>query len=101
MQFKYFIAEISVGENLVFSILRKKRLLDDNGHEIFLADTESNYRCTLIPSFDIDFELAKISGDGVQLNSELQDLIANELRATLRIWWTSERVEAFKQTYSQ
>lgn len=100
MQFKYFIAGISIGENMVFSVLRKKRLFDENGKEILLSDAESNYRCTLNPNSDIDSELAKISSDGAELNSELKTLIANELKETLRIWWTPERVEKQRLEFS-
>lgn len=96
MFFKYFLTEISVGENLIFSILRKKKLFDDQGNEILLADSQSNYRCTLEPNDNIDFELAKISADGAELNPELIALINNELKATLQIWWTTERVQVYK-----
>ena len=98
MNFKYFLAEISVGENLVFSILRKRKLFDENGSEILLADSQSNYRCTLNPSSDIDSELAKLSADGAELNPELISLIDLELRETLKIWWTAERVAAYRQS---
>ena len=101
MQFKYFLAEISVGENLVFSILRKRKLFDENGSEILLADSQSNYRCTLEPNSDIDFELNKISGDGAVLNSELTSLIQNELKETLKIWWTPERIESYKNSLNE
>ena len=98
MNFKYFLAEISVKENLVFSILRQRKLFDNTGKEIKLADTDANYRCTLNPSNDIDFELAKISADGSELNPEMTALIENELKATLQIWWTPERVQLYKDS---
>lgn len=98
MNFKYFLTEISVGENLIFSILRRRRLFDQLGNEIKLADSEANFRCVLEPSDDIDFELSKISADGAKLNSELIALINNELKATLETWWTTERIAAYRQS---
>ena len=101
MNLKYFLAEISVRENLVFSILLKKKLFDNEGNEILLADSQSNYRCTLNPSSDIDSELSKISADGAELNPELINLIQNELKKTLEVWWTPERIESYKNSLNK
>ncbi|MEL7038665.1 MAG: hypothetical protein AAFO04_24080 [Cyanobacteria bacterium J06592_8] len=97
MQYKYFIDQLSIGSNLIFSVLRKKRLFDEQGEEIPLADSIANFRCTLTPSLDIDFELAKLSADGAELNPELIAMIDNELKQTLQIWWTPERVLAYEE----
>ncbi|MEB3277957.1 MAG: hypothetical protein VKK42_03420 [Lyngbya sp.] len=101
MIFKYYISNISVEENLIFSILRKRKLFNDAGNEIKLADSEANFRCVLEPNENIDSELSKLCADGAELNPELIALINDELKATLKIWWTPERVELFKASQNK
>jgi hypothetical protein len=96
MIYKFSIAQISIQENFVFSILRKKRLFDDFGNEVLLAESSNNYRCILEPNEDIDGELAKIFADGAELNPELINLLNNELKLTLKIWWTTERIVSYR-----
>jgi|FrelakmetLWP11LW_1041352.scaffolds.fasta_scaffold00357_7 hypothetical protein len=100
MIYKFSIVQISIQENFVFSILRKKRLFDDFGNEVLLAESSNNYRCILEPNEDIDGELAKIFADGAEINLELINFIHNELKSTLKIWWTAERIEAYRKSIS-
>lgn len=97
MLFKYFISSIEMGPNYTFSVLRQKRLFDEMGREIKLDQSEANYRCTLIPSTNVDKELEKLTADGVTLNSELQKLVDNELKQTLELWWTPERIADYQE----
>ncbi|MEL7039849.1 MAG: hypothetical protein AAFO04_30265, partial [Cyanobacteria bacterium J06592_8] len=70
-------------------------------NEIPLADSISNYRCTLNPSTDINREIEKISADGVQLDDGLIDFINNKLISMLQVAWTEDVVKNFEKSFER
>ncbi len=97
MKYKYFLQSFQFDDFLRVSILRKKRLFDERGREIKLDQSEANYRCVLTPSPNVEKELEKLTADGVTLNPELQKLVDNELKQTLELWWTTERIADYQE----
>ncbi|MEL7038920.1 MAG: hypothetical protein AAFO04_25425 [Cyanobacteria bacterium J06592_8] len=98
MLFKYFLQEFKFDDFLRVSILRKTRLFDEQGNEIQLADSISNYRCTLNPSTDIEKELEKLTADGTKLDDELIYFINTKLTPMLEIAWTEDVVKNFEES---
>lgn len=97
MQYKYFLQQFTFDDFLRVSILRKKRLYDDSGIEIPLADSAANFRCMLEPSSEIENELKKLVADESILDDDLQKFIINKLIPMLKIAWDEQTIANYKK----